>query len=78
MLRTDPAGSAGPQRVPTQTTTPQVLTRTNADDHLSYVISAIDTSAYNRLGLIITRVDAKEGSDPIGEYIIVLYPRVDS
>jgi hypothetical protein len=37
-----------------------------------YVILAIDVTTYNRLGLIITRVDAKENSDPVGEYTILL------
>ena len=68
----DPGGGARPQRVPTHTTTAEVLTGTNADGHLSYVIPAIDTSAYNRLGLIITRPDAHESSDPVGEYTIIL------
>jgi hypothetical protein len=70
-------GGTGLQRVPTQTTTPEVLTGTNADGHLSYVIPAIDASTYNRLGLIITRFDANEGSDPIGEYSIVLHSDAD-
>jgi len=58
------------QWVPTQTTAPEVLT--NENGHLVYVIPAIDTTAHNRLGLIITRVDANESSDPVGEYTIVL------
>jgi hypothetical protein len=66
-------GGARPRPVPTQTTAPQVLAGKNADGHLSYVIPAIDTSAYNRLGLVITRFDADESSDPIGEYTIVLH-----
>jgi hypothetical protein len=45
----DAGGDARPQRVPTQAMAPEVLTRTNSDGHLSYVIPAIDTSAYNRL-----------------------------
>jgi hypothetical protein len=34
----------------------------------------IDVTAYNRLGILITRVDANEGSDPLGEYTIRLVP----
>jgi hypothetical protein len=37
-------------------------------------ISGIDTGAYNRLGLIITRLDSEEDSDPVGVYTIVLQP----
>jgi hypothetical protein len=33
---------------------------------------------YNRLGLIITRVDAKERLDPTGAYTIALHPDADS
>ena len=67
----DSGEGARPQRVPGQAV-PEVLTGTNADGHLAYVIPAINTTAYNRLGLIITRVDANEGSDPVGAYTIVL------
>lgn len=50
----------------------------NADGHLVYVIPVVNTTEYNRLGLIITRFDAKESSDPIGEYTIVLHADADS
>jgi hypothetical protein len=74
----DPGEGARPRPVPTHTTAAEILTRANSDGHLSYTIPAIDTSAYNRLGLIITRFDAQESSDPIGEYTIVLHAGVDS
>lgn len=67
-----------PRRVPTQTMAPEVLMTANGDGHLVYTIPAIDTTAYNRLGLIITRVDAKEGLDPIGAYTIVLHTNAGS
>jgi hypothetical protein len=70
----DPGGGARPQRIPTQMTNAEILTRTGPDGHLPYIIPAIDTSAYNRLGLIIMRLDAKESFDPIGGYTIVLHP----
>ena len=41
---------------------------------LFYAIPAINTAATDRLGLIITRTDAWESSDPIGAYTIVLHP----
>jgi hypothetical protein len=74
----DVGGGARPRRVPTQTTAPAVLTWSDGDGHLVYIIPAIDTAAYNRLGLIITRVDAKENSDPVGAYTIVLRGDADS
>jgi len=70
----DPGTGPRPQRIPAGVTTTEILTRANPDGHLSYVIPAIDTSAYNRLGLIIMRFDATESSDPIGEYTILLFP----
>jgi hypothetical protein len=66
-----------PQRIPAGVTTVEILTRVNPDGPLFYVIPAIDTAAYNRVGLIITRFDANEGSDPAGEYTILLHPAAD-
>jgi hypothetical protein len=71
----DTGGDARPRRVPGPTAAPEVLTSTNEDGHLVYTIPAIDTTLYNRLGLIITRVDAKENLDSVGAYEIVLHPR---
>jgi hypothetical protein len=47
---------------------PKLLKTTNPGRELSYVIPAIDTTVGNRLGLIITRIDASERLDPVGEY----------
>jgi hypothetical protein len=66
----DPGGHGRPRPVSSQANAPETLVPANADGVLSYVIPAVDTSVYNRLGLIITRVDAMESSDPIGEYTI--------
>jgi hypothetical protein len=74
----DPGGGARPRPVPTQTTAPEVLTGKNADGHLTYVIPATDASAYNRLGLIITRLDSDETSDPAGNYTITLSSTTDA
>ena len=38
----------------------------------SYEIPEIDTEEFNRLGLIITRLDSNENLDPNGNYTIVL------
>ena len=69
----DLGGDGRPERVPTQATAPEMLTERNADGHLVYTIPMIDTAAHNRLGLIITRLDAKE-EDSVGAYTIVLHP----
>ena len=67
-----------PQPIPAHVEAPEVLASANADGHLLYTIPTVDTSQYNRLALLITRVDAHEGSDPIGEYTIRLHPNADS
>jgi hypothetical protein len=72
-----PGEGAGPQRGPAWITVPETLAPVDADGRLSYVLPAIDTTAYNRLGVIITRIDAKESSDPTGAYTMVLRPGVD-
>jgi hypothetical protein len=66
----DPGDGATPQPLASQV---DVLTQVDADGHMFYVIPAIDRAEFNRLGLIITRVDSSESSDPFGEYTIVLH-----
>jgi hypothetical protein len=53
---------------------PVVLMTKNSDGHLAYVIPAINTAECNRLGLVITRIDAKENLDPEGAYTVLLHP----
>jgi len=50
------------------------LARKITDGHLLYWISEIDTGETNRLGLIITRLDSEQNSDPVGAYTLVLQP----
>jgi hypothetical protein len=38
------------------------------------VISNLDKGGFNQLGLIITRVDSRESSDPVGAYTLVIRP----
>jgi hypothetical protein len=66
----DPGNGAQPHRV----AMPEMLVsaETGAEGVLRYTIPMLDTQATNRLGLIITRVDAGEGVDPAGAYTIVL------
>ena len=68
----DSSPDAKPQRIPAQSAGPETLTSTNADGHLVYTIPQIDTAEYNQLGLIITRVDGNESSDPFGQFTIEL------
>ena len=42
--------------------------------HLTFDIPEVDIGKANRLGLIITRLDSEEISDPVGAYTIVLQP----
>jgi hypothetical protein len=41
---------------------------------LGYYIPHIDTTEFNRLALIIVRLDGEEDSDPVGAYTVVLHP----
>jgi hypothetical protein len=77
VLMDSPEG-ARPRRVPTQIAATETLASVDADGGLAYAIPTIDMTAYNRLSLIITRLDARESSDLIGEYTVVLRPNVDS
>jgi hypothetical protein len=75
----DPGGDKRGQRIPTQLAVTDILSATSPEGHLTYVIPAIDTTEYNTVGLIITRLDAKEHLDPSGEYTLVLHaPRASA
>ncbi len=50
---------------------PEVV-RVNADGAYEYVVPNVDTTAYDRLALIITRLDADETADPVGTYNVVI------
>jgi hypothetical protein len=63
-------GETGPLRVVNSTQ----LTNRVIDRRLRFAVSEIDTGKTNRLGLIITRLDSAEDSDPVGAYTIVLQP----
>jgi hypothetical protein len=51
---------------------PQILTGENSDGRVTYYIPMIDRATYNRLALIISRLDARENQDSVGEYTITL------
>lgn len=46
--------------------------RPEAAGRLVYTLAALERDQINRLGLIITRLDAHESSDPAGEYTLIL------
>jgi hypothetical protein len=61
-----------PQPVPTPTASPEILETASPGERVSYAIPAVDTRESNRLGIIITRVDTEERSDPVGAYTIFM------
>jgi hypothetical protein len=63
-----------PRRMPTATAPTETLTRINPLGALFYIIPALNPAEFNRLGLIITRLDTRESSDPVGVYTLVLHP----
>lgn len=55
-----------------QSTAPEAVARIGPERPFVHVIPQIDTTEYNRLSLVITRVDAEERLDGDGAYTIVL------
>jgi hypothetical protein len=66
--------SGGSQKRLYPVAAPEQLTEQTSDDKLLYEIPEIDTGVANSLGLIITRLDSEEASDPVGAYTIALQP----
>jgi hypothetical protein len=83
---TDPAAAAelhaelgflqatGPGRLPAMVGAFEPLSRSETDGLLSVTIRQIDMSRWDRLALIITRLDSAEAIDPDGAYSLVLRP----
>jgi hypothetical protein len=67
-----------PEGLVRHTSAVEILAQRNADGHLTATIPGIDTTEFSRLGLIITRVDAQEDLDLVGEYTILLRPGAGS
>jgi len=65
----------GAQPRPVATQAIPLAARSGADPHghTSLVISQIDMAKYDRLGLVITRIDSKESLDPSGRYTVTLH-----
>ena len=55
----------------------EIHARVDPDGSQIYVIPAIRTTDRSRLGLIVTRLDAREALDPVGAYTIVLHLGID-
>jgi hypothetical protein len=77
VLLVDSSTSLRPRRVPAETAATEVLAGRSSDGHPIYILPEIRASAYNRLGIIITRLDAQEALDPTGAYAIVLRPSTE-
>jgi hypothetical protein len=71
---TDSGDETLPQRGATQEVVPEILASENSDGRVTYLIPVVDTAAYNRLALVISRLDANENRDPVGEYTVTLGP----
>ena len=65
-------GASKPQPISGQTINPGIATPSSTNDELVYSIPRIELSEYDRLGLIITRVDNNEISGESGEYTLQL------
>ncbi len=65
-------GSAHPQPMGALTTISDNVSNLSNDDGWVYTLSEVDTSEFDRLALIITRVDNQENLDPRGEYKIII------
>jgi hypothetical protein len=67
-LSSGDANGAKPRAITPQ---PEVV-RQNADGAYEYVVPNVDMMAFDRLALIITRLDAEETADPAGNYTVVI------
>jgi hypothetical protein len=65
---------AKPQAV---TPHPETVPQGRGATHV-YVIPRVDTTTYDRLALIITRLDSDETSDPVGSYTVTLNSTTDT
>ncbi len=74
LLLLDEGEGQKPLDVTSQLPVDEIETMTTPDGHVLYTIRALDLSAYNRIGLIITRLDAEERLDPEGKYSIMATP----
>jgi len=69
----DVQGSGKLQRITHQTTFLGEVNSLNTNGVWVFAIPAIDTSVYDRISLIITRLDNQESLDPLGEYSLIFH-----
>lgn len=74
LMLKDIQGRGESQRITPQTVFLGEGASLNADGGWVYTIPAIETSVYDRIGLIITRLDNQENADPIGAYNFLIHP----
>ncbi len=68
----DPDDRTRPESSPIITSPIEIIDGETSTGIYNYSIPSIDTEDYNRLGLIITRLDNNENLDPNGIYTIVV------
>jgi hypothetical protein len=56
-----------------QTTSIGEAVSSNNNGSWAYTLPTIDTNVYDRIGLIITRLDNQESLDPLGEYHLIAH-----
>jgi hypothetical protein len=74
LVKLTSSGHGDESRVPSSTTPAESFTRDTATGRQTAVVSGLDSGAFNRLGLVITRLDNHERSDPVGAYTLVIRP----
>jgi hypothetical protein len=73
----DVGQGTGAQRAPQPVAASEMLAAEDQDGRIRYTIPSIDVSEFNRLGLIITRLDSNEGLDPEGAYSVSVGPAAE-
>ena len=63
--------NSGKEKPHALTPQPENATQDAKGTH-AFMIPSVDTTAYDRLALIITRLDADESADPVGKYRVTL------
>jgi hypothetical protein len=71
-LKEDENGAL-PRRVDDDLRSPEILARDDVDGAIYYRLPAIEPDEFNRIALIITRIDTQEKTDPVGGYTIAVY-----
>ena len=62
-----------PRRAAAQLLSPELLAEGSPDGTYAYALPSIDLEEFNRIALIITRIDTGEKADPVGGYTVAVY-----